>query len=163
MRTKELLLATVVLAEACSVQSCGKNQAEVQLSKPDHVEGYKTGFKIPQEIEALEEQCKQRIKKALACEGYVFYQSEKGAFRETDISANGKIVFLSDELACVRGEISACTAVALQYEEGTMVNGFTVAGLCVPKEFIIKNGLDSQKNLSGDVDLSKRIEERGGF
>lgn len=157
MRAQEILLVTTLLAGACSGSSSSKNP-EYSALKPNYVEGYKTGFEIPREIDALEVEIRRRIEQSLDCqEGTVFFQSEIGAFREMDLSATLNSVFLSDKPLCFPDKISSCTAVALQYEQGKMVNGFTVSGACVPTK--AESALQD-KGFSTKVDLSERLKER---
>lgn len=155
MRAKEILLATTLFAGACSGLSSCKS-----ASKPNHVEGYETGFEIPREIAALEAESRRRIEQALDCRGTVFFQSTGGAFRETDLSTTGNKVFLSNNPECITAQVVLCTVVALQYEQGKMVNGFTVSGACVPTG--AKNALQDM-GLSTKVDLSKNLKERTVF
>ena len=160
MRAPGLLLTTTLLVGACSdPHSRTNNQALEQqpISQLNQIKGYSTSFKLPEEIGALEATIKEQLEQAMGCPSTIFFQSETGAYQHTDIVSKEKMVLLRDVVNCTTDpDLRACTATAIQYANGKMVNGFTVSGICVPKG---AEGVAHDNGLSQEVNLSKRLEE----
>lgn len=136
------------------------------LEAKAEMEGYDTVYNIPEDVEELELEIYARIHDVLDCDTAVLFNSKPGAVKEEDLAVEGDVLFLRNDLTCVDSPdgSSSCTSLALQYEEGEMVNGFIVSGVCVSTEYLTElEDMLNSPDISTEVDLSERIEERVVF
>ncbi len=159
MKAREIIFLTSLLGVTGGGVACDsmKGQTTTNIEQSPIVSDSVVGFDRKVELrcghDLLRETIRDQLVQILDCEGEEYFLTFEGLYKEKDISDEKRVALLSNDLICADG---ACTMNILVYEDGKMINGFSVVGICgKTKEEIIKllgSGLKPEIELSGVID-----------